>query len=90
MPIEEYPIQVAACRTGLSPDVLRVWEKRYGAVVPSRTPTGRRVYKNRDIERLLIFRRATHTGRNFGQIAPLSDDAPHLICTTPAATHWRA
>lgn len=73
MPIDEYPIQVVARRTGLSPDVLRVWEKRYRAVTPSRTATGRRIYTNRDIERLLLFCRAIDTGRKIGQIAHLSD-----------------
>ena len=31
-------------RTGLSPHVLRVWERRYGAVTPVRSESNRRLY----------------------------------------------
>lgn len=68
-----HPIQVVARRTGLSPDVLRAWEKRYAAVEPTRSPTGRRLYTDGDVERLLLLRRATLSGRSIGQIAGLSD-----------------
>src|SRR5438067_12610915 len=54
-----HPIQVVTRRTGLSADVIRVWEKRYGVVVPVRTPTGRRLYSDADIERLRLLSRAT-------------------------------
>src|ERR1700688_3960821 len=43
IPTMSYPIQVVVRETGLSAHVLRVWEKRYGAVVPQRTATQRRV-----------------------------------------------
>lgn len=64
-----HPIRVVAKRTGLSPHVIRAWEKRYGAVTPTRTPTGRRVYSNEDLERLSLLRQATLLGRSIGQIA---------------------
>lgn len=69
---QRHPIQVVVRRTGLSADVLRAWERRYGAVVPGRSPTGRRVYSDDDIERLRLLHRATHSGRSIGQIAQLS------------------
>ncbi len=31
---KRHPIRVVARRTGLMQEVLRVWEKRYGAVTP--------------------------------------------------------
>jgi methanogenic corrinoid protein MtbC1 len=68
---QDHPIQVVVRRTGLSPHVIRVWEKRYGAVVPTRTATNRRRYSDADIERLLLLRRATRAGRSIGQIAHL-------------------
>jgi DNA-binding transcriptional MerR regulator/methylmalonyl-CoA mutase cobalamin-binding subunit len=67
-----HPIQVVARRTGLTPHVLRVWEKRYGAVLPHRTQTNRRLYSEADIQRLMLLRRATLSGRNIGQVAQLS------------------
>jgi DNA-binding transcriptional MerR regulator/methylmalonyl-CoA mutase cobalamin-binding subunit len=66
-----HPIKVVVLRTGLSPHVIRVWEKRYGAVEPMRTPTNRRRYTDSDIERLLLLQRATQIGRSIGQIARL-------------------
>lgn len=66
-----HPIKVVARRTGLSPHVIRAWEKRYKAVTPRRTPTNRRVYLSEDIERLILLRRATLAGRSIGQIAQM-------------------
>jgi DNA-binding transcriptional MerR regulator/methylmalonyl-CoA mutase cobalamin-binding subunit len=71
---ELHPIKIVARRTGLSPHVIRAWEKRYGAVTPTRTPTNRRVYTTRDIERLILLRRATLAGRSIGQVAGLPTD----------------
>ena len=69
------PIQVASNATGLSQHVLRIWEKRYKAVVPSRTPTGRRYYSPEQIRRLILLRKATKLGHPIGSIANLDDDA---------------
>jgi DNA-binding transcriptional MerR regulator len=63
-----------ARRTGVTPDSLRAWEKRYGAVHPERTPTGRRLYSDEDVERLRLLRQATLGGRSIGQIAGLSTE----------------
>ena len=69
-----HPIQVVARRTGLTADVLRAWERRYGAVEPERSPTGRRLYSDADVERLMALRRATSAGRSIGQVARFSMD----------------
>lgn len=72
---QEHPIRVAALRTGLSPHVIRIWEKRYSAVVPRRSSTRRRFYTDEDIERLVLLRRATLSGRSIRQVAALSREA---------------
>ncbi|MBA3889791.1 MAG: cobalamin B12-binding domain-containing protein [Gemmatimonadaceae bacterium] len=72
-----HPIAVAAERTGLSQDVLRVWERRYGAVQPARDTGGQRLYSSDDIERLTLLHAATRAGRSIGQVARLS--TPELI-----------
>ncbi|HEX6850905.1 MAG TPA: cobalamin B12-binding domain-containing protein [Candidatus Polarisedimenticolaceae bacterium] len=71
-----HPIQVVSRRTGLSPDVIRVWERRYRAVSPRRSTTNRRLYSDDDLDRLLLLRRATLLGRAIGQVASL--DTPRL------------
>lgn len=68
-----HPIQVVARRTGLTPDVIRVWERRYRAVRPQRTAGSRRLYSDSDVERLLLLRRATLAGRRIGDVAGLDD-----------------
>lgn len=69
-----HPIQVVARRTGLTPDVLRAWERRYQAVTPHRTDTSRRMYSDRDVERLILLRSVTGAGRAISQVAGLSMD----------------
>jgi methanogenic corrinoid protein MtbC1 len=63
---------VAALRSGLSPQVLRAWERRYGVVAPSRSPTGRRLYSDADVARLQLMREAMAAGRRAGEMAALS------------------
>jgi MerR family transcriptional regulator, light-induced transcriptional regulator len=70
-----YPIQVVVRETGLSAHVLRVWEKRYGAVVPQRTATQRRVYSDADVHRLRLLRQATLLGHPIGSIATQPNEA---------------
>lgn len=64
-------MRVVIQRTGLSADVVRAWEKRYGVVEPSRSEGGQRLYSDEDVERLALLRRATAGGRNIGLIAGL-------------------
>ena len=70
-----HPIQVVTRRTGISADVLRVWEKRYAVVTPVRSTSGRRLYSDDDIERLRLLVQATHTGRTIGQVGGLPTTA---------------
>lgn len=70
----DHLIHVASARSGLSVHVIRIWEKRYGAVQPKRTGTNRRHYSDNDIERLTLLRRATEAGHNIGNVAALSTD----------------
>lgn len=68
-------MQIVTRRTGLSPAVLRMWERRYGVVKPTRSPKGRRLYSDSDVERLRLLARATQGGRSIGQVAALSEEA---------------
>ncbi len=72
-----HPIKVVVRRTGLSAHVIRVWEKRYQAVVPARTATNRRLYSDEDIARLQWLQQAVQAGQSIGRIAHLS--TPELM-----------
>lgn len=64
-------IRAVARRTGLSAHVIRVWEKRYNAVTPDRTPTNRRLYSTEEIERLSLLRDLSRAGHSISTIAGL-------------------
>ncbi len=66
-----HPIAIVAERTGLSPDLLRIWERRYGAVRPARDAAGQRLYSDADVERLRLLRRAVAPGRSISKVARL-------------------
>lgn len=74
-----HPIKVVARRTGLSPHVIRVWEKRYSAVSPNRTETNRRRYSDADIARLNLLQSLIAAGRSIGQIAQLPTERLHTL-----------
>ena len=83
-----YPIKVVAKRTGLSPHVIRAWEKRYDAVSPHRTDTNRRLYSTEQIERLTLLRLATAVGWNIGRIAQYpTDQLKSLLSDNNASDH---
>ncbi|HVF10738.1 MAG TPA: MerR family transcriptional regulator [Abditibacteriaceae bacterium] len=67
----QYTMRAVVRRTGLTPDVIRVWEKRYNVVAPQRTASGQRVYAEADVERLQLLRRATLLGHGISRIANL-------------------
>jgi MerR family transcriptional regulator, light-induced transcriptional regulator len=67
----QHPIQAVVRRTGLSAHVIRIWEKRYGAVAPERTSTNRRLYSDEQIERLTLLREITQAGQSIGYVAKL-------------------
>ena len=80
-----HPIGVVARRTGLKPDLIRAWERRYGAVAPGRSDTRRRFYSDEDIDRLQLLRRVVDTGRAIGQVANLpNEELEGLIAAEPS------
>jgi DNA-binding transcriptional MerR regulator/methylmalonyl-CoA mutase cobalamin-binding subunit len=84
-----HPIAVVAQRTGLSQDVLRVWERRYAAVQPTRGPGGQRLYSDADVERLALLHAATRAGRGIGQVARLDTDALAALVAEDEAARER-
>ncbi len=47
-----YTVKQVAALTGVAEATLRVWERRYGVVVPARSPSGYRLYAAADVARL--------------------------------------
>lgn len=80
-------IQAVAERTGLSPHVIRAWERRYRAIEPERTPGKHRLYSEAEVARLILLSRAVADGHSIGKIATLStDELRALAAASPART----
>jgi len=69
----KYKIGAVTRLTGLSADVVRVWERRYGAIRPLRSQGGSRLYSDADISRLRQLRQAIDRGHSIGQVANLPE-----------------
>jgi len=70
--VARHPIGVVSRRTGIPQILLRAWERRYAAIVPQRSPTGRRLYTDLDIRRLGLMKHAVDAGRRISDVAGLS------------------
>lgn len=70
----KHPISIVTRKTGLRPDVIRAWERRYGTVRPARTPSNRRLYSDEDVRRLSLLRRALDAGWRISNVSGLDDE----------------
>jgi len=68
-PHDAYPLRTVASQTGLTPDIIRAWEKRYGVVKPVRGARGARLYNATDIAHLRLLARVVAAGRAIGDVA---------------------
>jgi MerR family transcriptional regulator, light-induced transcriptional regulator len=70
---------------GLSKDVLRVWERRYGFPSPQRDANGERLYPLPQVERLRLIKRLMDLGHRPGRLMASSiDDLKGLASARPA------
>ena len=67
--------------TGLSKDVLRMWERRYGFPVPERDANGERLYPASQVERLRLIKRLMDQGHRPGKL--ISTPADQLSSLLP-------
>jgi len=88
--VPRYPVRVVIARTGLTADVLRAWERRYGAVRPQRSGGRQRLYSEEDVTRLTLLRRATLAGHSIAEVARLRTDALEALVDEPHAEASRA
>jgi methanogenic corrinoid protein MtbC1 len=88
-----YSIKIASARSGVSAHLIRMWEKRYGALSPHRTETNRRLYSSENVERLSLLHTCTQSGHRIGNIATLPTETLRQLAqeaapaTDPAPPH---
>ncbi len=66
-----HTVRTVALRTGLTPHVIRVWERRYGTVNPSRSSGNQRLYTEADVERLALLKQVTDHGHSISRVTSL-------------------
>jgi DNA-binding transcriptional MerR regulator len=74
-------------RAGVSPDLLRAWERRYGLVRPTRSAGGLRLYSPADVERVRLMRQHLAEGLAAAEAASLASRAVVGEEADPAALH---
>ena len=82
------PIREVARQTGVNAVTLRAWERRYGLVVPQRTPKGHRLYSADHVQRILTILTWLNRGVAVGQVKPLLE-APQAFSET-VENDWHA
>jgi DNA-binding transcriptional MerR regulator len=68
---QTYRIGAVARLTGIPPDTLRVWERRYAVVEPIRSQAGTRLYSAHDLGRLTLIKRLVDNGDAISHVAAL-------------------
>ncbi|HEX7675921.1 MAG TPA: MerR family transcriptional regulator [Bdellovibrio sp.] len=68
---ESFSIRQVIELTGISEFTLRGWETRYKAFKPKRSPTGRRIYSQDDIQKARLLQSLVEKGYKIGNIAKL-------------------
>ncbi|MET1078337.1 MAG: MerR family transcriptional regulator [Pseudomonas sp.] len=67
------PIREVARATGVNAVTLRAWERRYGLIVPQRTPKGHRLYAQEHVERIQAILTWLNRGVSVSQVKGLLD-----------------
>ncbi len=76
--------------TGLSKDVLRMWERRYGFPRPVRGGNGERVYASSDVAKLRAIKRLMDAGVRPGKIIALDPRALDAMADARVPVHHAA
>ena len=80
------PIREVARQTGVNAVTLRAWERRYGLIVPQRTPKGHRLFCAEHVQRILTILTWLNRGVAVGQVKQLLD-TPQILAE-PAGNDW--
>lgn len=81
------PIREVARQTGVNAVTLRAWERRYGLIVPQRTPKGHRLFSSEHVQRILMILTWLNRGVAVSQVKQLLDTPQTSI--EPAENDWQ-
>lgn len=77
-------IATIALETGISKEVLRKWEERYGFPVPERDASGHRVYAEQQTIRLKLIKRLIDAGMRPAQVVSLDEAQLQSLLPAPS------
>ena len=69
-----YSIKDLESLSGVKAHTLRIWEKRYGIIKPSRTDTNIRYYMDCDLQKILNITLLNRKGYKISKIAGMPND----------------
>ncbi len=69
--VPTFNLKAVVRETGLKPDTIRAWERRYGVPKPRRTSGGHRLYSQRDIDLLKWMSARQHEGMSISRIVDM-------------------
>lgn len=75
--------------TGLSPDLVRVWERRYGFPIPVRLPSGHRRYREEDLHRLRLMAEAVSLGHKPSLVVASNDAQLRAMLRREGQGAWK-
>ncbi|WP_426205746.1 MerR family transcriptional regulator [Pseudomonas sp. TWP3-1] len=81
------PIREVARQTGVNAVTLRAWERRYGLIVPQRTPKGHRLYSAEHVQRIQAILTWLNRGVAVSLVKPLLD-TPQAV-SEPLENDWQ-
>lgn len=70
-----FGIGAASRLTGVPVDTLRMWERRYNAVTPRRSPHNQRCYSRQDVARLALIKQLVDHGHAVSSVIHLPEEA---------------
>ncbi|WP_421525104.1 MerR family transcriptional regulator [Pseudomonas yamanorum] len=81
------PIREVARQTGVNAVTLRAWERRYGLIVPQRTPKGHRLFSAEHVQRIHTILTWLNRGVPVSQVKSLIDTA-QTASEPPVENEW--
>jgi len=84
--MEQYSVKAVTRLTGLTPETLRAWERRYAAVAPARDGAGRRIYTPDDVEALRLYKQLVDAGHPISRVVGMDDSERRRLAQASART----
>lgn len=72
--MQKFSIKKVCERTGVNPNTLRTWERRYGLIQPQRTASGHRYYSEQEIEKIRVLAQLVFEGHAVSHLKDLKFD----------------